>query len=442
LEQSASAAYPNVLVADYLKKAGPASKEKAGSTEDLVREGYQRILTFQNSDGGFGWWTGGGNPQVWVTAYALHLLRDSARVIEIDSKPLERARRWLQGRQSHEGSWTAAGISLEASLGAVSLTAYVTWALGGDERAAQWLEGYTNDGDAYQAALVALALSASGHPAGARRAAARLATMKWVCAGTLSYGRGKCGEVETAGLAVQALVATGVSPERMAKGIELLVSSRRDGDWGSTQATVQALRALTSASEGGHAGERIHVVFRAGGITRDLDVVLGGGVTPTIDVTDLLGSGAIEVETKSHLSLVLQAVERHYEKWIPEAPSALSMEVTHPDRCSVGRPARVAARVRGAAARMVIAEVGLAPGASPRVESLEKLVAGRQVTRYEVRPDRVVFYLSEVEREARLEFDVVPRLQAEACVRPGCVYEFYDPDRVALVPTSRVSIVP
>src|SRR2546426_5921581 len=125
MEQTASAAYPNILVADYLRKAGRASKDQVKANESLVREGYQRMLTFQSSEGGFSWWSGGGNPQVWVTAYGLHLLRDTARVIDVDPKPIARARAWLRRQQSASGLWTDAGATHGAGLDGIALTAFV-----------------------------------------------------------------------------------------------------------------------------------------------------------------------------------------------------------------------------------------------------------------------------------------------------------------------------
>ncbi len=440
MEQTASAAYPNVLVADYLRKAGRASTDQLAKAESLVREGYQRMLTFQHGSGGFGWWTGGANPQVWVTAYALHLLADTSRVIDVDARVIERARAWLLARRGGDGMWTDAGRSHGVQIDSIALTAYIACAIGGDARAAEALEKHVDGDDAYRLSLVALALQASGNAAAARRAAANLARLEWSSTGSLCYGHGDCGKVETAGLAVQALVATGAAPERATKGVEYLVGKRRDGDWGSTQATVQALRALTGASQGGRPGERVTLTFRAGGKSRSMDVTLGEGAVPSVDLTDFLGHGPIAVEGPEGVSLTVQAVARHHEPWKKEDGS-LRMSVAHPDVWTVGRAVRMTTSLEGAG-KMVVAEVGLAPGAVPVGASLERLVASRAVSRYEVQADRVVFYLDALDGRSTLDFEVIPRLAAEARVRPGRAYAFYDPDRLAVSPTSAVRVTP
>jgi len=440
MEQTASAAYPNVLVADYLRKAGRASSDQLAKAESLVREGYQRMLTFQHASGGFGWWTGGESPQVWVTAYALHLLRDTSRVVDVDARVIERARAWLLARRGGGGMWTDAGQSHGVKIDRVALTAYVAWAIGGDAQAAEALEKHVEGGDAYRLSLVALALQAGGNAAAARRAAANLARLEWSSTGSLCYGYGDCGRVETAGLAVQAFLSTGAAPERAAKGIEFIVQKRRDGDWGSTQATVQALRALTGASQGGRPGERVTLTFRAGGKSRSMDVTLGEGAVPSVDLTDFLGHGPIAVEGPEGVSLTVQAVARHHEPWKRE-DGALRMSVAHPDVWTVGRAVKMNASIEGAG-KMIVAEVGLAPGAVPVGSSLERLVSSRAVQRFEVQADRVVFYLDALNGKATFDFDVVPRLAAEARVRPGRAYAFYDPDRMAVAPTAGVRVTP
>jgi hypothetical protein len=113
------------------------------------------------------------------------------------------------------------------------------------------------------------------------------------------------------------------------------------------------------------------------------------------------------------------------------------MSVKHEDVWKVGQPVRVSTSLRGTG-RMVVAEVGLAPGTTPVLSTLNRL----PVKRYEVRADRVVFYLDALDGMARLDFDVVPRMAAEARVRPGKTYAFYSPEVVGVAPTSLVGVTP
>ena len=84
MEQTSSRAYPNVLVVDYLKKARRANPELMMKAKQYLSVGYQKILTFQNPNGGFGWWGGGDNPVVWVTAYGVQELHAGRRLHSFD----------------------------------------------------------------------------------------------------------------------------------------------------------------------------------------------------------------------------------------------------------------------------------------------------------------------------------------------------------------------
>ena len=51
MEQTSSAAYPNILVVDYVKKARVASPELLMKAETFLNVGYQKLLTFERPGG-------------------------------------------------------------------------------------------------------------------------------------------------------------------------------------------------------------------------------------------------------------------------------------------------------------------------------------------------------------------------------------------------------
>src|ERR687883_268783 len=89
MEQTSSAAYPNILVVDYVKKARVASPQLLLKAEEYLNVGYQKLLTFERPGGGFDWW-GSGEPLVWLSAYGLMEFTDMARVYPIDKGVIER----------------------------------------------------------------------------------------------------------------------------------------------------------------------------------------------------------------------------------------------------------------------------------------------------------------------------------------------------------------
>src|SRR5204863_4184164 len=70
---------------------------------------------------------------------------------------------------------------------------------------------------------------------------------------TTFYGSGRCGDVETTALAVLALIRA-EQPQVVRPALTWIVSQRQLGHWGSTQATILALKALllgTGKPDGG-----------------------------------------------------------------------------------------------------------------------------------------------------------------------------------------------
>ena len=76
---------------------------------------------------------------------------------------------------------------------------------------------------------------------------------------------------------------------------------------------------------------------------------------------------------------------------------------------------------------MMIAEIGLPPGAEVDRESLEK-ARDSGVDGYEVQPDRVVFYLWPRAGGATFEFTFRPCFAMNALSAPSTLYDYYNPD--------------
>jgi uncharacterized protein YfaS (alpha-2-macroglobulin family) len=82
---------------------------------------------------------------------------------------------------------------------------------------------------------------------------------------------------------------------------------------------------------------------------------------------------------------------------------------------------------------MMLAEVGLPPGAEVDRASLEEAETSLGVSGYEIRPDRVVFYLWPVAAGTSFGFDFRMRYRIEAMSSPSLVYDYYNPNANAAV---------
>src|SRR6516225_3842249 len=133
MEQTSSAAYPNILVADYVKKARVANPQILMKAEQFLNVSYQKLLTFERPGGGFDWW-GNGEPLIWLSAYGLQEFNDMAKVYPIDRGVIDRTQRWLMKQQAADGTWSKIGATHGVSIEQMGdpkllLTSYVAWSL-------------------------------------------------------------------------------------------------------------------------------------------------------------------------------------------------------------------------------------------------------------------------------------------------------------------------
>src|ERR1700739_4521792 len=133
MEQTSSAAYPNILVVDYVKKARVANPQILMKAEQFLNVGYQKLLTFERPGGGFDWW-GNGEPLVWLSAYGLSEFNDMAKVYPIDRGVIDRTQAFLIRKMDKDGTWSNIGATHGETIASMGnpkllLTSYVTWSL-------------------------------------------------------------------------------------------------------------------------------------------------------------------------------------------------------------------------------------------------------------------------------------------------------------------------
>jgi uncharacterized protein YfaS (alpha-2-macroglobulin family) len=83
---------------------------------------------------------------------------------------------------------------------------------------------------------------------------------------------------------------------------------------------------------------------------------------------------------------------------------------------------------------MLLAEVGLPPGADVDRASLAKLLDDWTISRCELQPDRIVFYLwSWRAKGSHFTFRFTPRYAIQAKAAPATLFDYYNPDLKAVL---------
>ncbi|WP_408890934.1 alpha-2-macroglobulin family protein [Myxococcus faecalis] len=108
IEQTTSSTRPLLFVSELVDQVDPTLK-KHGDVGDMVLAGINRVLSMQTPSGGFGYWPGAMEPQLWGTAYATHMLLDAQKQkFPVPQDRLDDALLWMGNTlNSLEGNATA-----------------------------------------------------------------------------------------------------------------------------------------------------------------------------------------------------------------------------------------------------------------------------------------------------------------------------------------------
>jgi hypothetical protein len=508
-EQTSSTTYPNVMVLDYLKTTGQAVPQVQLRAEQFIGLGYQRLLTFEvdGAPGGFSLF-GDPPPQTMLTAYGLMEFEDMSKVSYVDPALIQRTADFLMGQQNSDGSWGAAGMTIEsgiermgdADLGA---TAYVAWALAdagyGDSAAVQraldfiqtqmaaaerttaetsragasskaMTSGPTSQTlqvpagmDNYTLALVANALVAAGDDAtavldelAARAQAGGGEMVFWATdQNTWLDSYGPAATIETTALVAQAFLRSGTHLDLAQQALNFLASQRDAlGAYGTTQATVQALKALVLAAELGDEGGAATVTIQlSDGRKETIDVDEGDlGVVQQVTFDDLVvGEQPVAIMVDGDRTLQYQVVADYYVPWSALPPAAeeaqpLRVDVEY-DRTElavndeVGVHAEVELLEPGTAGTLLV-DLGVPPGFSVMTEDLDRLVEEGAIDRYELTGRQIIFYLTNVPSSEVIDLDyrLLARFPLKAQTPASAAYNYYAPEQRTTATPQRIVV--
>ncbi len=438
--------YPNVLVMGYLKETGSLTPEWRMKLEAAINAGYQRLLTFENKGGGFGWYADGA-PQTYLTAYGILLLNDMDKVYPIDRRVIERAKEMLYRYQGRDGDW-ALGENRE---GPLPLTAYIVWALKEagfkDEavrRGEAWLREHSDAKvDAHTRALVALALGDRASLAAVEAGVeVKGDEARWPSRGGVVYhARGDCASIEATALSVLALGREGRSP-LIDQGLTAIARSKdAGGSWHSTQATILCIKALLEASKAPAKPPRpvpVRLTVNGKEIAGAFQALSAANhdVVQQVEIPALEGENRIEIEAEGELRATTQVFGRYYLPW-PLAPepvkSPLAIGVAY-DReelkLSEKLKATATLRYAGPGTFMVIADLGIPPGFTPDGAPFEELVKKGVIDKFTFTGRQITLYFGKVETGRRIEiaYTLTPRFPIRARTPASRTYEYYTPE--------------
>lgn len=499
-EQTISSTYPNVIILRTNKNGGKVSGRVLEQARKYSKEGYKRLLNYRADDGGFTYW-GRGEADVALTAYAVRFLNDAKDAIDVDEDVITKAREWLIRKQNADGSWSNYNNNTDSTEPAkrqrAILTAYIARVLATSmEKSVPTTNGSSNENqtmtpafalkkavsflrpmvdafdEPYLLASYALAAIEAKETIEANRVIAKLETLSkeegtgvyWSLeSNTPFYGWGLAGRIETTAIVLQALTRSNNRNNTLInRGLLFLLKNKdRYGVWYSTQATINVLDALITFLKSDERAPRNNAANKA-------DIYVDGKfvssialpaenelVDPlTVDLSNFIMSGNNKIEIRREganaTPASAQVVVNYYIPWDSRDSEAVKRtssgllrlsvnydkpqaEITETITCNV-EAERISYRGYG----MMLAEIGLPPGADVDRQSLENAMqeSGWYFSRYDILPDKVVAYLWPSAGGVKFSFKFKPRYGIKAQTTSSQLYDYYNPEaRVVIAPT-------
>lgn len=493
-EQTVSSTYPNLMI---LKFASKDSKIYAQAEKNL-RKGYERLLGYQTAKGGFAVWTKDAPDVALTAYAVRFLndaqdyIEVDDDVIEKAETWLVKQQR-ADGSWTRKYGWEKVEDDGRTKL----MTTYVarTLAMIGKEqttarestsalqKSLEYLKTRNAEIDEpYALALYGLASFDAGNFDDAKATAAKLETMAlaensgayWnLETNTPFYGWGTAGRIETTALVVQLLLKVSGSPESripdsrfqipnknsktadlISKGTQFLLKNKdRYGVWYSTQTTINVLDAFLTAigdNNGKSANEtRTAEIYINNQKLKDIVLPPENALAFPIDVELPISAAQNRIEIKvsnNKSALMAQIVQTHYIDWRnfesngrdENQSRALRLEYDCDKKSA--RPTEEilcqveAQRIGFKGYGMLLAEIGLPPGAEVDRASLEKAKAENwNLSRYDVLPDRIIVYLWAQAGGTKFNFKFKPRYGINAQTAPSIVYDYYNAEAQATI---------
>ena len=469
-EQTSATNYPNTMALLYLQKSESANPEFAQRAMGMLERGYGKLTSFECEKRGYEWF--GNDPgHEALSAFGLMQFNDMTKVMDVSEEMITRTRVWLMSRRDGKGGFKRNPRHLHVwSVQQQIVNAYVLWALseadvaaGQSRRTANELKAELDQlarvaessNDPYLISLSAATLMNVNRTKEGRKLLDRLTQLQQEDghlegATTVVSSGGLSKKMETTALAVLAW-SKATKYESNADGAAKWIRANRTGNggFGSTQATVLALKALIT-----HSNQQD--VSAAGAV---LSVLLDGKVIGQTQIPQDIRSGsaveiaglgqsiAAKLSESDSVELTLQAdgvknlsytVDVSYNATTPESDDACPVKVTTKLAGQFDKDGNVAAgdsltvkaslvNTTNKGQPMTVAIVGLPGGLEPQIERLDELKKAGRFDYYELNGREVIFYWRTVEPDSvkDIEFGVTAAIPGKYTGPASRAYLYY-----------------
>lgn len=472
-EQTSSSTYPNILVLKYLQETNQANPQVTTKAKSLIAMGYNRLAGFESPSGGFEWF--GGDPgHEGLTAYGLMEFIDMQKVYDgVSQEMIARTTDWLLSKRDGTGQFARNPRALHyfGLTDQSTMSIYITWAL--TEAAIDGLQkeidfAYKTAMDTknpYQLGLAANILFNTGDNKRGKEVLEHLMSIQlengaWEAGEKFRTAPGSGGvslRVETAALAAKAMMKSGTAHILSLKKCVNFIKSQRSGygNFGSTNATVLALRALIDYAVFTKRTDEPGTIEIYVNKKKVLEQSYEKGVEEAIVVNGIEeylkdGDQAITVKYSGTSQPLPYSIAVNYSKFIPNSAKECVVNLSTKlasKNIKVGETVRLTTELTNTTAEgqpMTMAIVGLPAGLSPQPWQLKELLEKKQVDFYEVIGNNVVFYYRQMapSEEKTIHLDLKADIAGTYQAPASSAYLYYTDEHKHWTALDKVVITP
>ncbi len=427
-EQTCSTSYPLTMAQQYFLSHTGIEPKLVETSRQKLDAGYKKLIGFWCPDKGYEWF--GENPgHEALTAFGLLHFSDMSQVRDVDQNMIASTRAWLFKQKDGQGGFTRKRRSLHSWIEDKDCSnGYILWSLLETGQAAADLKTELNSlktaamasQNYYVVALAANALHLAGDKVEAKKMMDRLVT-KQKADGSLDGIKssivgsgGESLEVEGTALATLAWMRDPQYAGSVEKSIKFLADSCKAGRYGSTQATVLALRAIVTydkmrARPKAPGKVRVYVDGQSIGDWAQFNQSTQGAIKLP-DLSELLTAGEHKLELRMEGGAQMPyALAVKYNAITPASSSDCKLDLSvkiAQNKLIEGASTEANITVINKSKDVVptpVAIIGLPGGLEPRHDQLKELVKKGKIDAYEVLGREVVLYWRTMAGDAKVE---------------------------------------
>lgn len=453
-EQTSSSNYPNIMALQYLKTMQVNDPKLEARAKALLDQGYKKLVGFETKENGYEWF-GAAPAHEALTAYGLMEFEDMKKVYGgVDPAMIERTKNLLIGKRDGKGGFKRNARAIDSFGGADEdiTNAYIVYALteaGYKDIKPEMDAVYSSakkTSDPYIMALCANALFNLGDKTRGQEVVNQLINAR----GEVGFWTGKkhsitrsTGDglkVETTSLILLALMKS-ETPDigAITSAVKFLVGARSGyGGFGSTQATILALKSLTRYAEFSKKADESGTVevFVNGAEVASKDYAKGERNNIAIDGLEkyvMQGKQKIEVRFKGCKQALPYSMNISYSTTLPQSDKecvvALETKLSATE-AKVGETVRLSATLSNKTTEgqpMTMAIIGIPAGFSAQPWQLKEMQEKGVFDFYEIIGNNIASYYRSLAPQAikQLNFDLKAEIPGEYVASASSAYLYY-----------------